>query len=245
MNAPGYLRVWRGWKRDDVGDSAFIDGLRSPFVPATWQVMQHYGLMCYVPSALQGGDGALPNEVALLFYTSKDDYESHKAVWIGKRYSSMHSELFRFGDAGKPNSTSAEGQPPDSPPTQAPAKPPAWWRRNSDAGQMLWANTAPAAFVALTPGPANKDPTPWFAALGHTADEAIVFLDRAFVLVWLAGAGAAEPMALAHRLAGSLGGTVVCAHAVNAQPLPPEIFSKYEGANIDWGQTLRFAPGAA
>jgi hypothetical protein len=101
------VRLWLGWRavpyaKNDDGWDRFVTHLSATFIPATWQVMRAYGLLTYVPSVLSADPGTgLPEEVALLCYTTPEAYDSSKKTVAGRSYSVMHEAIFDCATDGR------------------------------------------------------------------------------------------------------------------------------------------------
>jgi len=95
------FRLWLGWRtaqlHSDSGWADFKKSLAETFIPATWEIMEHYKLLTYVPSIFSpSGVEGLPEEVALLCYATKNDYEISKNEVLGRSYRVMHQAIFEF-----------------------------------------------------------------------------------------------------------------------------------------------------
>lgn len=183
MTDSGELRIWLGWRKPDVqaggsGWDAFMRQLRQRFIPATWRVMPRFGLTAYVPSVLRPQGDGLPDEVALLAYTSRPAYAAHKQDPLGKAYSEMHDEVFSFAaGAAKSRSLWAERD------TTLIGRP---RRRSAATGEAVF-NQAHARvhFLALHGGP-SPGPEALMAALQSLTGEVVVWCEPSYSLVWLA-----------------------------------------------------------
>lgn len=101
------VRLWLGWRavpyaKNDDGWDRFVTHLSATFIPATWQVMRAHGLLTYVPSVLTSVTGScLPEEVALLCYSTPEAYNSRTKTVAGRSYSVMHEAIFDFATEGR------------------------------------------------------------------------------------------------------------------------------------------------
>lgn len=96
------VRLWLGWRalqspQADSDWSDFKRNLAETFIPATWQIMKEYKLQIYVPSIFSASEnGEYPEEVALLCYHTKNDYDTSKNHILGRSYRIMHRAIFNF-----------------------------------------------------------------------------------------------------------------------------------------------------
>lgn len=202
MSDDAAVRLWLGWRAGHIASSesgwkSFKKSLAETFIPATWEIMSGFGLRTYVPSVFSptGADG-LPEEVALLCYSTEQAYEASKASVVGRAYAVMHRALFEFDAAVRKSKAAWAGsQDPDKPTLRAAA---GGGKRFEDAGAVL--------HVLLL---ACREHAPSVQAIagalaGQTGSLAIWCQPR-FALVWIA---AAEP----------LDQTVVCAPVLASLP---------------------------
>lgn len=93
-----YYRFYRGYKKADVSDQDFVRIMNERFVPAAAATHQKNGLVAYMPAMLPNVSvrlqDALPDEVAIVAYESKEVYDLAKATPEGQVYAEMHNELF-------------------------------------------------------------------------------------------------------------------------------------------------------
>ncbi|MCE8034452.1 MAG: hypothetical protein LPK20_06085 [Halomonas sp.] len=124
------VRVWLGYALPELasgtGRERFYQHMGEIFIPATVQSMAPQGLQAYVPSILPPcGHPKVPDEVALVFYPSRQCYQqaSHASV-AGRAYGALHGTVFSFQAwQDRPASHSDfpvpfEGQPEQSGPVQ-------------------------------------------------------------------------------------------------------------------------------
>lgn len=96
------VRVWLGYAlpslRQPPSRNQFYQQLGSIFMPATVQLMQPWGLTSYLPTALPFDNNPItPDEVALVFYRSVEDYHQASNASVGGRgYQLLHKTLFNF-----------------------------------------------------------------------------------------------------------------------------------------------------
>lgn len=115
---PYPVRVWVGYCLDKFksapkGRENFYHDLGSVFIPATVQIMAPLGLTAYLPTIVPSDDYPfVPDEIALVFYQSRDTYHdaSHNSVG-GRAYSLLHQTVFNFQDGAVPKSHSGFPKP--------------------------------------------------------------------------------------------------------------------------------------
>jgi hypothetical protein len=96
------VRLWLGWRSNellnaDKGWEVFKKNLAHTFIPATWEIMKGYKLNTYVPSIfLPLSIDGFPEEVALLCYQTKEDYDASNDQILGRSYRIMHRAIFEF-----------------------------------------------------------------------------------------------------------------------------------------------------
>lgn len=96
---PDSVRVWRGYSLESPPRSKFHEKLRTTFIPGTPQFQAPLGLTAYLPAVLPTDvpDG-LPDEIALVFYESPQDYNEAKDTIAGRAYADLHGTVFSFTD---------------------------------------------------------------------------------------------------------------------------------------------------
>lgn len=89
------VRVWIAKRASSVALDKFTQTLRETFAPVTVQLMGKLGLSHYLPTLFPEikPDG-LPDEVALVQYTSKEIYSDAKKTTAGRLYALSHGVLF-------------------------------------------------------------------------------------------------------------------------------------------------------
>lgn len=106
------VRVWIARRRQNrnaeglptgpaLSRDAFLTALRQTFVPATVQLMAPLGLCAYFPTlppavAVPPGNPSddLPEETALVFYTSREAYDTARQTPVGRLYAESHRLYF-------------------------------------------------------------------------------------------------------------------------------------------------------
>ncbi len=90
------VRVWKGYKLPN--NKTFYKKLGNTFIPVTVQFMSPLGLNAYFPLVLpQEKEPQIPDELALVFYNSQEQYlYATKETSTGRAYSQLHSTLFNF-----------------------------------------------------------------------------------------------------------------------------------------------------
>jgi hypothetical protein len=222
MTAPApatHLRVWRGWRLDALKRERFEEHLSATFIPATAQLMAQFGLQCYIPGLPRpvpepGSPDAVtdpvPDEVALLFYRSRRDYDAARDTVAGRTYSLLHEAAFRFGTPtpGAPTSSSDVAAHPDRPEDE-PSR--TIWRPPPDAGAPALEDPGSVvvfAVLRLKPPRVLHDPARLLRLLADASDElgksaesgeitavgeAVALPERQHILLWLAVRKASSP----------------------------------------------------
>jgi hypothetical protein len=98
---PDAVRVWRGRKHKDLRQGEFFEKLGEIFIPFTVEMQRLYGLAAYLPMVLPPDHPpALPDEVALVFYKTKESYNDSKKYPGGRAYSDLHALVFDLDSSG-------------------------------------------------------------------------------------------------------------------------------------------------
>ncbi|MEZ4813824.1 MAG: hypothetical protein R3A80_01280 [Bdellovibrionota bacterium] len=93
--AAPYYRFWRGFKKPELTTKDFNKAIEDVFVEATVENGAGKGLVAYIPGLPnKAEDIALPDEVALIVYESKEKYDALKATSMGKAYTNLHWDYF-------------------------------------------------------------------------------------------------------------------------------------------------------
>jgi hypothetical protein len=119
---PDGIRVWRGFRSRSFFDnrSGFDSIVGSIFVPQTAQQMEPLGLRAYFPALLPdsippGSNDQflkIPDEVALVVYPSKEEYQQAVNLSVsGRAYSLLHWPVFNGNDPEIPPSRSGHPEP--------------------------------------------------------------------------------------------------------------------------------------
>jgi len=94
---PNSVRVWRGYSLESPPRKNFHEKLRTTFIPGTPQFQAPLGLTAYLPAVLPTEvPNGLPDEIALVFYESQQDYNDAKTTIAGRAYADLHSTVFSF-----------------------------------------------------------------------------------------------------------------------------------------------------
>lgn len=122
------VRVWIARRRQNrdaldnitgpaLSREAFLTALRQTFVPATPQLMAPLGLLAYFPTLPPVVDAYpdLPEETALVFYSSRDAYDIARRTPSGRLYAASHGLYFdalaaRWPERWQPGDASVPGQ---------------------------------------------------------------------------------------------------------------------------------------
>ncbi|MFM0336854.1 hypothetical protein [Paraburkholderia fungorum] len=95
------VRVWRGFRLPSLAAAQFYLDLGTIFVPVTVQMQRLFHLAAYLPAVLPPvrPDG-LPDEIALVFYRTQQDYTNAALAAGGRAYSLLHSAVFNLAPGG-------------------------------------------------------------------------------------------------------------------------------------------------
>lgn len=95
-DAAPYYRFWRGYKRAELSEAQFVRGLNSGFLSTTIKVGGGRGLVGYVPAILPETSPQInmPNEIALVIYSSEQTYNQIRSTPEGKAYGDSHWDYF-------------------------------------------------------------------------------------------------------------------------------------------------------
>jgi hypothetical protein len=94
---PVYQRFWRGKRLDSLRDWDFFQLVTNNFIPATIKAGSGHGLIAYQPLITLGMGQfppGFPDEIALVTYSSKDDYDGFRSSDAGKAYQESHWTYF-------------------------------------------------------------------------------------------------------------------------------------------------------
>lgn len=213
------VRLWLGWRSEPYvkkvdGWDRFVTHLSATFIPATWQVMRAYGLLTYVPSVLTAASASgLPEEVALLCYSTTEAYESSKKTVAGRSYSVMHGAIFDIGTVGSRSkadwaSTDVEGNKPA--------------RRMPLVGGLDFDDPLAKLHIVVLrhPGTATLRPQQLWQALSEQRGGMAAWCQLGYSVLWVASDVALQEEDLVPRLLAVLEGSSVFAFHF-ARPAPP------------------------
>lgn len=89
------VRVWRGFKATGLPYAKFCEQLGTVFIPGTVQLLAPLGLTAYLPAVLPADHAPeLPDEIALLFYESREVYQNSFATTAGRIQGLIHGPVF-------------------------------------------------------------------------------------------------------------------------------------------------------
>jgi len=95
---PDAVRVWRGYRAPALALGDFLSKLGTVFVPATVEMQIKVGLEGYVPS-IPGGLAAkpdsVPDETAILFWTTQQTYTDGFNTLAVRTYTLTHGAVYR------------------------------------------------------------------------------------------------------------------------------------------------------
>ena len=95
---PDAVRVWRGYRANNVALQDFFAKLGTVFVPATVEMQIAAGLDGYVPSipaGLPNKPDAVPDETAILFWDSQETYKDAFDTLAVRTYTLTHGPVYR------------------------------------------------------------------------------------------------------------------------------------------------------
>jgi hypothetical protein len=95
--APGAVRVWRGFRLPDLELAQFYTKLGTVFVPATVLMQVDAGLHSYaptVPAGLPGKPDSVPDETAILFWSSPATYWNGFTRLAVRTYTLTHGGVY-------------------------------------------------------------------------------------------------------------------------------------------------------
>ena len=95
--APSAVRVWRGFRLPSLEIAQFYDKLGTVFVPATVLMQIDAGLHTYaptVPAGLPGKPDTVPDETAILFWSSQATYWNGFTRLAVRTYTLTHNGVY-------------------------------------------------------------------------------------------------------------------------------------------------------
>ncbi len=210
------VRLWLGWRttqsQSDSDWGAFKKSLAETFIPATWEIMGNFKLKAYVPSIFRpSGTSGLPEEIALLCYETKRDYEESKNTILGRSYRTMHQAIFEFKHAGRASKANWCGTSENDMPYIAAAK--STGKQFDDPGALI--------HVLLLSTPAQT------ASLSIIMDifseqrgDIAVWIQKEFTALWVVSSTALDKNQISAELSKKISGVqLVVFHC--AAPAPP------------------------
>lgn len=85
------LRFWRGYSQNRSAYPQFIDNINKKLIPQTIVVNAGRGLIGYLPFVLPlKKPDFLPDEIALVAYSSAEDYQAVRSTPAGEQYGALH-----------------------------------------------------------------------------------------------------------------------------------------------------------
>lgn len=92
-----YFRFWSGYRLSNLTHGQFKTGMQW-FLNQTTHISNCGGLRLYVVPLIDtsGLPSYVPDEIALLFYQSADEYHSFYSTPIGKFYQNLHARFFNM-----------------------------------------------------------------------------------------------------------------------------------------------------
>jgi hypothetical protein len=99
MTSTDSVRVWRGFKLKELNVETYYSKLGEVLIPITIQMQSPLGLIAYLPTILPPEKlEAIPDEIALVFYESKDVYQHTFKTTAGRAYGLIHNAIFDMHD---------------------------------------------------------------------------------------------------------------------------------------------------
>ena len=87
------LRVWRGFKQKDAIADDFKSKVNQRLIPALAEIGPKQGLTAYIPALLPASKpSSLPDEIALIAYSSATEYQTIRTTPKGSLYGPLHFE---------------------------------------------------------------------------------------------------------------------------------------------------------
>ncbi len=100
------VRVWRGYKKEGVKTEIFLKKLSEVFIPATAMFQKNFGLKAYIPVITpMKKTESIPDEIALVFYESKEKYGESFSTVAGRTYGDLHGTIFSYDEVRKSKSS--------------------------------------------------------------------------------------------------------------------------------------------
>ena len=94
---PDAVCVWRGFRLASVAPRDFLTALGSIFIPVTARLQSLHGPTAYLPTVMPlDKPSGVPDEIALVFYRTRQAYDDTKLTAPGRAYASLHSTVFGF-----------------------------------------------------------------------------------------------------------------------------------------------------
>lgn len=90
-----HIRLWRGYKLSNLSFKTFHNKLSSNFLPETARVPGKFGLKTYIVAIPpENNNSNIPDEIAFLVYSSKNDYKRMYSTEEGRNYGASHWNVF-------------------------------------------------------------------------------------------------------------------------------------------------------
>ena len=107
---PDSVRVWRGFRKAGLTPDEFGKQLGSVFIPSAVQTQVPLGMTAYLPTVLPyEKSSTVPDEIALVFFESKEVYGKTFKTTTGRAYGLLHGTVFAPAQgipSGEPKSAS-------------------------------------------------------------------------------------------------------------------------------------------
>ena len=97
---PNAVRIWRGFRQQDLEQDKFFELLGKTFIPSTVQMQIKNGLDTYIPAVpcgMKGKPATVPDETAILFWDSQQTYQDGFDTLAGRTYTLTHGGVYAKG----------------------------------------------------------------------------------------------------------------------------------------------------
>lgn len=95
------IRMFSGYRLPSLDRAKFFDELGRTFMPGTPAALAELGLAAYLPAVLDlEPERALPDEIALIVYASRNVYTTARSTVRGRMYTHSHAGVFDMARSG-------------------------------------------------------------------------------------------------------------------------------------------------
>lgn len=238
--APNSVRVWTGFRLPSLKQETFFEKLGSIFCPGTVLIQKPVGLTAYLPSVLPGKKPeGVPDEIAVVFYregkTEADNtYHLAKKTVGGRAYSDLHALVFdlKQSTSGFPDRFDGNIKPNG--------------RYFLFDKSVDWQHGVVNVFVGARKASDSEDSFPgkiskWLKGVqdGGGPDAAIAATAPNYVVYWEHWPNAKAAKASSMEGLSKLSKTVYH-EAIDAYPLPQNLWDFYAGVEVKGGESFNF-----